>query len=333
MRQLLNHTGGIPNYTDLGPPWIARWAEEMTPTALVELTANLPMSFAPGTGWRYSNSGYVLLGMLIEKVTGHTWAAEIAGRITGPLGLTRTRVCPNVPVGQDAHGYELTGTSWVPTRFLAMSQPYSAGALCSTIGDLVKWNRALHTGQVVNAQSYLLMTTPEGAAAKGGMKYGFGLARDSMAGRAVIAHGGGINGFITGNAWVPSTELSITVLTNSGDAGADALVAQVARAALGVALVQPPRVRAITAQERARFVGVYALALPGGARDLTFAESGEELTAQLAGQGANTLQYLGENTFGASFDPGLRFIFTVDGDRPTKVALVQGGGRFEGVRR
>lgn len=333
VRQLLNHTSGIPSYTDLGAPWHARWAEEMTPATLVGLTANTPMNFVPGTAWRYTNSGYVVLGMLIEKMTGHTWAFEIASRFAGPLKLTDTRPCRNVPAGNDAHGYELTGATWVPAEFLAMTQPYAAGALCSTIGDLVKWNHALHTGRVVSASSYALMTTPAGAAATGGMKYGFGLARDSMPGWAIISHGGGINGFITGNVWIPSAELSITVLTNSGGAGADALVRQIGRASLGLALIQPPRARPISAEARARFVGVYALALPGGARDLTFAEKGEELTAQLAGQGANTLLYLGDNSFGVTFDPNFRFVFTVDGARATKVMLVQGGGRFEGVRK
>lgn len=332
VRQLLNHTSGIPSYTGIGAAWRSRWAEEMSPATIASLTADMPMDFAPGTRWKYDNTGYVLLGMLIEKVTGHTWASEIADRFAKPLELTDTRTCANQPAGRDAHGYERTGATWGPAPFLSMSQPYAAGAMCSTIGDLVTWNRALHTGKVVSASSYVMMTTPEGGPATGA-KYGFGLSRDSTSGRVIITHGGGINGFITSNVWVPSAELSITVLTNASGARADILLNQIARASLGLPLIEPPRARLITSAERLRFVGVYALMLPDGARDLTFAESGEDLTAQLAGQPAGPLLYYGDNTFGASFDPSVRFIFTVESGRATKVVLVQGGGRFEGLRK
>jgi len=78
VRQLLNHTSGIPSYTDIGARWERRWGEEMTPDTIVALTAADTLWFAPGSRWRYDNTGYVVLGMLVEKVTGHTWADEIA---------------------------------------------------------------------------------------------------------------------------------------------------------------------------------------------------------------------------------------------------------------
>jgi len=332
VRQLLNHTSGIPSYTGIGPAWVRRWGEEMNPDTLVALTANMPMWFAPGTNWRYDNSGYVVLGMLIEKITGHSWGNDIAERFSKPLGLEDTRDCLATPiVPRRARGYEPDGNGWMNTPYLAMSQPYSAGALCSTVGDLAKWNRALNTGHVVSAASYALMTTPEGAAAAS--KYGFGLSRDTIAGRPMITHGGGINGFATGNAWIPSAELSITVLANSGSARSDELLKQLARAALGAPLEQPPRVLPLAAANRPRYVGVYALALPNGPRDLTVAEQGDNLTAQLAGQSAIPLLYLGNDTFGVGFDRALRFIFTMDGARAAKITLLQGGGRFEGPRK
>lgn len=332
LRQLLNHTSGIPSYTDIGPSWVRRWGEEMNPDTLVALTANMPMWFAPGTQWRYDNSGYVVLGMLIEKVTGHSWGNDIAERFARPLGLEDTRECLATPiVPRRARGYDAAGSGWTNTQYLAMSQPYSAGALCSTVGDLTKWNRALHTGHVVSAASYALMTTPEGAAAAS--RYGFGLGRDTIAGRPMITHGGGINGFATGNAWIPSAELSITVLANSGSAHSDELLKQLARAALGAPLEQPPKVLPLAPANRQRYVGVYALALPNGPRDLTVAEEGDNLTAQLAGQSAIPLLYLGNDTFGVGFDRALRFIFTMDGARATRITLLQGGGRFEGPRK
>jgi len=335
VRQLLNHTSGIPSYTGIGAAWQRRWGEEMNPDTLVALTAGLPLWFAPGSSWRYDNSGYVVLGMLIEKITAHPWGTDIAERFAKPLGLDDTRDCLGTPIiPRRAHGYEASGNTWVNTPYLAMSQPYAAGALCSTVGDLTKWNRALNTGRVVSPASYALMTTPEGAAAAS--HYGFGLVSDTIAGRRIIAHNGGINGFSTGNAWVPSAELSITVLANSGSARSDELVNQLARAALGVPLAKPPKFVEFTAADRARFpryVGVYALALPTGPRDLTIADAGDHLTAQLAGQPAIPILYIDNDTFGVGFDPNLRFIFTITGSRATKVTLLQGGQRFEGPRK
>ena len=306
----------------------------MTPDTLVALTAADSMWFAPGSQWKYDNTGYVLLGMLIEKLAGRPWGTDLEERFTRPLGLSDTRNCLAAPVvPRRVRGYEAEGKGWTNAAYLAMSQPYAAGAICSTVGDLVKWNRALHTGKVVSAASYALMTTPEGAAARGPLHYGFGLASDTIGGRPMITHGGGIHGFISANVWVPSAELSVTVLTNSGSAPAGPLQRQLTLAALDMPLDKPAKTVPLAAADRLKYVGVYALALPGGPRDFTIAEQGDQLTAQLAGQGANPMLYYGDDTFGMSFDPALRMIFTVEGGRATKMVLLQGGGRFEGVRK
>ena len=242
VRQLLNHTSGIPSYTDVGMSWVRRWGEIMMPDTLVALTANKPLKFPSGTKWEYNNTGYVILGMLIEKLTGHAWADEIETRFTKPLGLTSTRNCLAGPVIKHrAHGYEREANAWINTSYLEMTQPYAAGAMCSTIVDLTRWNQALHNGHVVTAASYALMTTPEGAAALGTLKYGFGLARDTIAGRTIIAHGGGIPGFITGNAYVPGAQLSITVLTNGGRAKSNDLLNHLMRLALGLPFKSLPK--------------------------------------------------------------------------------------------
>jgi D-alanyl-D-alanine carboxypeptidase len=241
VRQLLNHTSGIPSYTDLGPGWVRRWGEEMTPDTLVALTAKDTMWFRPGTSWRYDNSGYVVLGMLVEKLSGRQWAVDVAERFAKPLGLEDTRSCDTRSViPHHAKGYEPQGTQWQTAAYLAMSQPFTAGAMCSSVADLSRWNRALGNGQVVSAESYKLMTTPEGAAAVGRMKYGFGLARDTVGGHTIISHGGGINGFISANAWIPDAQLSVTVLANSGRAPSGPLLQQLVRVALGLPLLRMP---------------------------------------------------------------------------------------------
>lgn len=238
VRQLLNHTSGIPSYTDLGESWARRWGEHMSPDTLVALTANKPMDFAPGTGWRYDNTGYVLLGMLLEKVSGRPYAAYLDSTMFKPLGLGSTLYCDRAPlIPHRARGYQRDGKSFTNAPYLDMSQPYAAGALCSSVGDLARWNRLLATGKVVSPASYAQMTTPEGTA--GLNHYGFGLVRGALGSHIVIEHGGGIHGFITSNAYFPNDSLSITVLTNALPSDPDALLDNIARAVFGLSLLQP----------------------------------------------------------------------------------------------
>ncbi len=334
VRQLLNHTSGIPSYTALGPEWMKRWGEEMTPEAIVALTADKPMDFSPGTDWRYDNTGYVLLGMLIEKATGQTWAAALQTRLAEPLGLTDTRECLTTPIiPRRVRGYDRNAGAWVNTQYLAMSQPYAAGAMCSTVHDLARWNRALHSGKVVSEESYRLMVTPDLPSGVNGPGYGFGLMQDMVAGRTMISHGGGIHGFNTANAWVPSAELSVSVLTNSGGAPAPELLQQLALVALGQPLPTRPPVVSLAANERDRYVGVFTLNFPGaGQRTFTVALADTGLSGTLEGQQPVPMLYFGNDTFGVNFDPSVRLTFTVRDGRAMSMTLEQRGRTVSGER-
>src|SRR5690606_14684160 len=145
-------------------------------------------------------------------------------------------------------------TTLINTPDLAMWHPYAAGAMCSTIGDMVSWNRALHTGKVVRAESYAMMTTPAGEAAT--HKYGFGLVRDTLAGREVITHGGGINGFLTANAWLPAEQMSVTVLTNAGSGSPGGLMNQLILAVLGIELDSGQTAIELPSDQHDIYVGV-----------------------------------------------------------------------------
>jgi CubicO group peptidase (beta-lactamase class C family) len=207
----------------------------MTPDSIIALVFDTPMDFAPGTKWNYDNTGYVLLGMIIEKVTGTPWGEDLERRLLVPFGLSDTYNCLDAPViARRVRGYEQEDDHWENTPYLAMTHPLSAGAMCSTVLDLAKWNRALNGGKVVSAASYEMMTTPEGPAVTPG--YGFGLGRGAIEGHTMIMHGGGINGFRSSNAWFPDAELSVSVIINSGAANPAGLMMALARAALGLPL-------------------------------------------------------------------------------------------------
>ena len=333
IQQLLNHTSGIPSYTELGEPWQKRWGEEMTGAQLVALTADKPFAFSAGTSWKYNNTGYVLLGMLVEARAGKPWGEEYATRFFRPLGLTNTHYCATQAlIPGRAEGYSQDSTkAWINTPFLAMSQPHGAGAMCSTIGDLLAWNRALHGGKVLKPASYAAMTTPIGAAVA--HHYGFGIGTGIVGTHAMLTHGGGINGFLTANLWVPDAKLSVTVLTNGDAVDPGRVALQLARAALGVPLELPPKAVAMTPTQLRTYSGVYDLALGGAPKPFTVSEKDGVLYGQLEGQGPSVMIPLGNHTFGASFDPALRIVFTLVDGKSVTMQLTQGGGQFEGKRR
>lgn len=236
VRQLLNHTSGIPSMTDIGPRWVTRWREDMSTDTLIALTARDSMWFAPGSSWRYDNTGYVLVGVLLDRATGELFPSYLETKLLRPLGLAHSYYCDlNRVLPGRAPGYERDSAGWHRAAYLSMTQPYSAGAMCSTVDDVARWNVLLSTGKVVTPASYQTMTTPSGAAQARG--YGFGLAVDTLGGRRMIHHGGGILGFTSANGYFPDDSLSVTVLTNTGSSGPDSLFRNVARAALGLPLV------------------------------------------------------------------------------------------------
>ncbi|HEX8430353.1 MAG TPA: serine hydrolase domain-containing protein, partial [Longimicrobium sp.] len=204
--QLLNHTSGVPFHPVLLP-------EDITPDSVLARAANEPLEFAPGAKWSYSNTGYLVLGLLIEKVSGRSYGDFLASRIFRPAGMTATHVCEtDPPVGRRAAGYEARDTGAVVAPPTSMRAVFASGALCSTVGDIAAWNHAFASGRVVTPASVARMTTPEGAARASG--YGYGLIVQTFEGHRVFGHGGELEGFRSSNAYLPDDSLSVTVLTN-----------------------------------------------------------------------------------------------------------------------
>ena len=239
VRQLLNHTSGIRSYTGIGPRWQSKLRLDMAPDSIVALVATDSLDFEPGAKFRYNNTGYVLLGSLLEKVTGTPYETLLESRLFEPHGLSQTYYCDTRPIiPQRAAGYEATPDGLVNASFLSMTQPFSAGSLCATVVDLVRWQRALAGGRVVSPASYAAMTTPGALADGSPMRYGFGLSTQVIDDQRMILHGGGINGFASIMIRLPVAGLDIVVLTNTASRSADALGKQIARAALGLQLEQ-----------------------------------------------------------------------------------------------
>ena len=160
LEQLLTHTSGIRSATDM-PAWYPHMREDWTVSELIDFFKNEPLDFAPGSRWHYSNSGYILLGAILEKVTGRPYEEIVADWIFRPLGMKNTRYGSEAPIipGR-ADGYRMTPDGVINAPYLSMTQPFSAGALVSTVDDLARWQSALDRGEVLSAESRRRMWTP-----------------------------------------------------------------------------------------------------------------------------------------------------------------------------
>jgi CubicO group peptidase (beta-lactamase class C family) len=222
LRHLLNHTSGVPNFTGL--PKYKEWKISGLPASLLlEQVRDLPLDFEPGTKYKYSNTGYVLLGWVAELASGQTYREFVQKNIFEPLGMTASGYDSGVAIiPQRAAGYDVgaVGLRKRNANYIDMRTPGGAGALYSTTGDLLKWTRALFGGKLLKPASLEKMTTP----AKG--DYAFGLLVGTKDGRKRITHAGGIDGFGSFLAYFPETEVTIVVLSNVEGPAASQLAAR-----------------------------------------------------------------------------------------------------------
>jgi CubicO group peptidase (beta-lactamase class C family) len=212
LHHLLTHTSGIPDYYS-SPDWNSFTGKPITPTDLITLFIDKPLDFQPGEKWKYSNSGYILLGFIIEQVSGMAYETFLKENILGPLNMTNTSYLEN-PDGL-AVGYKYA-TDDLPAIFEDMSSLYAAGGLSSTVGDLYIWDQALATDKLIPKRLRASMltsyvTTPPEYNISG---YGYGCFIGEIAGRRVIYHPGRIEGFTSLNLFYPDEKVIVIVLSN-----------------------------------------------------------------------------------------------------------------------
>ena len=221
--QLLNHTSGVKSYTGIPGYMHNQIRRELTTAKLIEEFKDLPVDFAPGTDFQYNNSGYVLLGAVIEAISGQSWHQYINDALLQPNKLT-TIVYPGeqIIVPGMASGYSLRpGQDVQKASLLSMTQPHAAGALVADLNALWQWNRLLHGGKLLKAETYQQMITPLDAAAQSDRNYGFGISRGQLRGMQELQHGGGINGFVSLLVYLPQQQVTVAMLRNSDGPGPD----------------------------------------------------------------------------------------------------------------
>ena len=236
IRHLLTHTSGIQNHVAV-PHWLdvfrTNLAFETAPSRdeLLKMFFKLPLEFQPGETWAYDNTGYYLLGIIIEKASGKSYWQFLDERIFKPLGMNATRSTDPQPIVRNrASGYEWKNDHFENRPVLLPTIAFSAGSLLSTVEDMAKWGPALYTEKLLKKSSldqmWTAVATNDGAAAP--FNYGFGWFIDSYHGHRLVQHSGGTPGFSSAMYRFVSDKLTIIILTNHADRILDQLAIDLA---------------------------------------------------------------------------------------------------------
>ncbi len=215
LRHLLTHTSGIQSYTGMDN-FIEDVEEEFTVAEMIDRFKDRPAEFSPGDQYSYNNSAYFLLGAVIEKVSGVSYEEFVEERIFARLGMEQSSYGSHAEVvPRRVDGYTGAPGAYRNARYLDMSQPYSAGALLSTVDDLAKWDAALYDGSLLPVERLEQAWTAAQLNDGRSIHYGFGWSLAEYQGFKVVRHGGGIFGFVSHVVRIPEAKIFVAVLSNS----------------------------------------------------------------------------------------------------------------------
>ena len=214
IENLLTHTSGIPNYNEMAE-WQKVRSMDITPEELIALFNGKNLEFNPGDDFMYSNSGYVLLGVIIEKITGMKYSDFIREIIFNPLKMnqsyydTSEMIIPNRVNGYSRNGHEYSNAS-----YLNINHAYAAGSLASTIDDLAIWDNSIYKGKIVNINLLSKAFKPFMLRNSISTNYGYGWRVYLHEGLSMYEHAGGINGFLACSLRIPEEKVFISILSN-----------------------------------------------------------------------------------------------------------------------
>ncbi|MBL7888292.1 MAG: serine hydrolase [Bacteroidia bacterium] len=214
IEHLLTHTSGIHNFSGMEDPE-KKLAFDCTPTEVIDFFKNMPMRFPPGTKWEYSNSGYFLLGYIIEKISGKTYEEYLEENIFKPAGMTNSLFASNKKIVKNRVGsYSFGNNGFENSRFLNMTHVYSAGAIQSTVGDFFKWHQAVHSYKLLKKETLDKAFTRYKLTDGTEVDYGYGRRLGYVYDSPSIWHGGSIEGFGTTEIYLPKEDVFVVVFSN-----------------------------------------------------------------------------------------------------------------------
>lgn len=257
LHHLLSHTSGIKSFTSL-PEFRTKTRLDMTPEEMINSFKNLPLEFNPSEKYEYSNSGYVLLGYIIEKLSGMSYEDFIQKNIFDKLGMKNSYYAnPYKIIPNRVNGYQFYEGNYENPDYISTTIPYAAGSLMSTIDDMFLWSKAIHHNTLISENSKQLAFTNATLNNGKNANYGYGWFINEIAGIKTLEHTGGINGFTTSGIYIPSRNIYSIVLTNLDDGkGPETYNLKVASALLGKPFTEKAPVK-LSENELKKWMGAY----------------------------------------------------------------------------
>ena len=303
--QLLNHTSGIKSYTDIERFWEIS-ERDLSRQEVVGLFSSEPIEFSPGDNFQYNNSGYYLLGLIIENVSDMSYADFLKANVWQPLEMFATYYLGKIKnVKIIATGYDHKDDEFVLARPLGMDNPFSGGSLGSSVLDLLKWQTALNENQLISRQSYNKMIEPSLLMNGKHTTYGYGFFMSNLNGHRKIEHGGTINGFRAQLSAYPDDGLTVTVLCNLNSAPQAQLESQISRLMLGIPETQVQEIH-LSEAELQLYTGTYKWCSTMAPDPFPVLLSDSKLRIV-----TRPLSAIGNHTFVFSTDPYYTVTFTV----------------------
>lgn len=321
--QMLRHKSGLVNFTNL-PSYMEYFTDTKSRDDLLELFASVGTSFEPGESTEYSNTAYVLLGYIIEEVTGMSYTDALQEMITEPLGLTSTYFASGIDSDKnEADSFVYQQGEWQPASRTNISIPHGAGAIVSTAAEVAMFYHSLFNGELLSDESLQEMRTFEGP-------FGLGLIRFPFNEKTLIGHNGGIDGFQSNAAHFPGENLTFSVMGNGLNYAFNDILIGLLSISFGsnfdIPTFEERASITLEEEELLKYTGTYQS--PQFPLDIQlFVDSGN-LMAQATGQGAFPLTIYDEQTL-AFEQAGIEIVFEpLDGDRYTAFVMSQAGQSF-----
>jgi CubicO group peptidase (beta-lactamase class C family) len=257
VHHLLNHTSGIKSFNTL-PDFMTKSRLDLTTEEMIGSFKNLPLDFEPNEKYQYSNSGYFLLGYIIEKVSGMPYEEFIQKHIFDKLGMKNSYYANTYKIiPHRANGYTYFGGVYENPEYLSPTLPYAAGSLMSTIDDMFLWHKAIHNNLLISASTRSLAFTNYTLSNGKHTNYGYGWAINEIGGITTLEHAGGLNGFTTSGIYFPDKNMYSIVLTNLDDGiGAETHNIKVAYALSGHPITEKVAI-GVSEKELKKWVGSY----------------------------------------------------------------------------
>ncbi|MAM71201.1 MAG: hypothetical protein CMP91_08685 [Gammaproteobacteria bacterium] len=325
VRRLMDHTSGIQGITEI-PEFFELSTQAGERTEVFRMLEEYPFEFEPGFAQIYNNSAYMLLGHIIERVSGQGYAEYLEENVYPLAGLENTTYCSNTEIVRNkATGYQYTPDGFQMARYHDHTWPYSAGSLCSTVSDILSWNHALHQGEVLSQDMYEVLITPLTLADGWPLRYAMGVGHYMHTTGRVIEHSGGIDGFLSFARYYPDDDVTVVVLQNAlAPPGPGAITDQIGEHLFGTRHELEP---ASFTGPLSRYTGEYRGAVRGGELVIRVEINEGELEAIPIMQGnqgqPQSLNFLENDTF---FNNLTYFYFEISADGERNILRVASPG-------